>query len=100
MDYLTISLEDAWAMARRHGCDLIESSDFDDDLVPVWASNNYNGIASAPGDVDELCGHACFSVGAYTRGVISQRVYLQAMRCIDRRLRRHYGTSLEIEWRR
>lgn len=100
MDYLTISLEDAWAMARRHGCDLIESSDFDDDLVPVWASNNYNDITYAPGDVDELCGHICFTVGAYRRGVISQEVYLRAMRFIDHRLKRHYRTSLETEWRR
>ena len=100
MNYLNIKLEDAWAMARRHGCGLIVSSDFDDDTVPVWASNNYNGLSYAPGDIDELCGHACFAVGAYTRGVISQDVYLRAMRNIDQRLYQHYRTSLEAEWLR
>lgn len=98
MNYLNISLEDAWAMARRHGCDLIDSSDFDDDMVPVWASNNYQGCEGAPGDVDDLCAHACFSVGAYTRGVISQEVYLRAMHNIDQMLRQYYFTSLEKEW--
>lgn len=101
MNYLNITLEDAWEMARRHGCDLIVSSDFDDDMVPKWASNNYKGIGdNAPGDVDELCGHACYAVGAYTRGVISQEVYVRAMQNIDQRLHRHYGTSLEMEWLR
>ena len=99
MNYMNITLDAAWAMARRHGCDLIDSSDFDDDLVPIWASNNYNSIAGAPGDIDELCGHACLSVGAYTRGVISKEVYLRAMQYIDQRLYRHYGTSLEKEFR-
>lgn len=100
MDYLNISLEDAWAMARRHGCTLIKSSDFDDDLVPTWASKNYRGCDDVPGDVDELCGHACYSVGAYTRGVISEEVYLRAMRNIDQMLRKFHNTSLDQEWTR
>lgn len=97
LNYLNINLEDALEMARRHDCDPIESYDLDDDTLPIWASNNYNNCNFAPGDVDELCYHACISVGAYTRGVISQVVYLQAMRYIDQRLHRHYRTSLEIE---
>lgn len=97
MNYIGIKLEDAWAMARRHGCTLIMDSDFDDDIIPVWASNCYKGCLDAPGDVDELCGHACISVGAFTRGKISQEVYLSAMRNIDQMLHQYYGTSLDRE---
>lgn len=98
MNYLKISLDDALAMARRHGHTLIDLIDFDDDSIPVWASNNYLGYVGAPGDIDELCGHACHSVGAYTRGVISQEIYLRAMENIDHMLYKYYNTSLAQEW--
>lgn len=98
MNFLSITLDEAWTMARRHGCVNITSSDFDEDMIPVWASNNYRGCIGAPGDVDELYGHVCYCVGAYTKGVISKEIYLRAMENIDNKLRRHYGTSIENEW--
>lgn len=100
MNYLDINFEDVRKLAYQHGSDDLEFFDFDDNTIPIWASNNYQGCIGAPEDVNGLCDHACLAMGTYIKGEISPEVYLSAMQNIDRMLRRYYGTSLEKEWPR